>query len=172
MINKYTDIRDVARFVIFYFKELGEDISPIKLQKLLYYVQSWHLVYFDKHPLFAEEPQAYVNGPVYTKVYSDYRDYFRQEPIRFKGEKDMDISKEMSNHLSKLDLGKRQEEFMFSVLNTYGKYSDISLVTMTHSESPWIIARTGLSPFEPSTNFIKHSDMFSYYEERRRKKEA
>ncbi|WP_307850044.1 MULTISPECIES: type II toxin-antitoxin system antitoxin SocA domain-containing protein [unclassified Saccharopolyspora] len=38
-------------------------MTAMKLQKLVYYSQAWHLVW-DERPLFDEPVQAWANGPV------------------------------------------------------------------------------------------------------------
>src|SRR5688572_8488221 len=50
----------------------GDSISHLKLQKLLYYAQAWALVLLDQ-PLFAENFQAWVHGPVLPSVYRKYQ---------------------------------------------------------------------------------------------------
>lgn len=59
-------------------------MSAMKLQKLLYYTQAWHLVWEDKE-LFSEEIQAWANGPVVPSLYSLHQDIFSLEPVFFKG---------------------------------------------------------------------------------------
>lgn len=34
---------EVARYIIRFFQEAGDPVTNLKLQKLLYYVQGWHL---------------------------------------------------------------------------------------------------------------------------------
>ena len=45
----------------------GELVSNLKLQKLLYYVQGFHLAVFGE-PLFEEEIEAWMYGPVVPSV--------------------------------------------------------------------------------------------------------
>ncbi len=52
-------VQDVARYIL----EKRGRMSAMKLQKLVYYSQGWHLV-FDGEPLFAERIEAWANGPV------------------------------------------------------------------------------------------------------------
>ena len=44
------------------------DISPMKLQKLVYYAHAWHLAFLGQ-PLIREEVQAWKFGPVIPDVY-------------------------------------------------------------------------------------------------------
>ena len=74
-------LHNVARYTVFRLQQLGVSISPLKLQKLLYYIQAWHMVYFDKQSLFDEEPEAWVNGPVYRQIYDEFKDLGIYEQI-------------------------------------------------------------------------------------------
>lgn len=47
-------------------------ITPLKLQKLLYYAQAWSLVFRGK-ALFYEDIEAWVHGPVIPLVYQRYK---------------------------------------------------------------------------------------------------
>ena len=49
--------------------------STWKLQKLVYYSQAWSLVW-DGTPLFEEEIQAWIGGPVCPDLYSKHRGQF------------------------------------------------------------------------------------------------
>lgn len=47
-------------------------VDAVKLQKLLYYAQAWHVVSMDT-PLFQDEIQAFELGPVTYSVWSLHR---------------------------------------------------------------------------------------------------
>ena len=57
---------------ISYIFEKAEEVTPLALQKLLYYAQAIFMVNHDE-PLFEEECQAWVHGPVYEKVYNMFK---------------------------------------------------------------------------------------------------
>ena len=53
----------------------GEELmTNMKLQKMLYYQQGFHLAYFGT-PLFDEEIEAWMYGPVVPSVYDEYKNY-------------------------------------------------------------------------------------------------
>ena len=55
---------DIARYILtLSTPEVGDIISNLKLQKLLYYVQGFHLA-IENEPLFMEDIQAWQYGPV------------------------------------------------------------------------------------------------------------
>ncbi len=53
----------------------GRTLSTVKLQKLVYYSQAWHLVWEDR-PLFPERIEAWANGPVVPDLYREHRGDF------------------------------------------------------------------------------------------------
>lgn len=63
------------------------DLTNLKLQKLLYYAQAWHLV-FRQEPLFTDRIEAWRHGPVVPSVFRQYRHFEDRriepsdEPIR------------------------------------------------------------------------------------------
>jgi len=165
------DIKDFARFMGLSMLSKGISVSPLKLQKLLYYQQAWHMVFFGReNQLFDSAPQAWVNGPVYPVVYYQYKD-------RVPGmcdhlyEKDFESSKDtiladISALAEKLNLNAKEISLFDSIVNLYGSKTQNQLIFMTHSELPWSEKREGLLPFEKSTNVISLDTMWQYYKAR------
>jgi uncharacterized phage-associated protein len=59
------------------------ELTHLKIQKMLYFVQGWHLAYYDI-PLFVDPIEAWKYGPVVTSVYyaiSSRRDEVISDPI-------------------------------------------------------------------------------------------
>ena len=52
----------------------GERLTNLKLQKLLYYQQGYHLAAFGT-PLFSEDVEAWMYGPVVPTVYDVFSAY-------------------------------------------------------------------------------------------------
>ncbi|MCB0280610.1 MAG: DUF4065 domain-containing protein [Calditrichaeota bacterium] len=153
MENKKVDILDLSRFLITYCKNNEIELNQLKLQKLLYYIQAWHLVYFNNDLIFDDVPEAWVNGPVYRKVYdvykpSVYRDLTKSDKVE---------------ELTTIDLNDEQIKFLESIMDHYGLMPHEKLVFLTHAEKPWNQAREGLSIFEYSNEKITHESMKSYY---------
>jgi uncharacterized phage-associated protein len=161
-----TLLTKISDFTILYCHNMGVSISPLKLQKLLYYIQCWHIVKFDKDPLFEILPEAWVNGPVYRPIYDRHKStFFRNENFtnRFNEET---LSKELEKKKENLNISTEKIQLIYSVLNAYSILSDEKLVLMTHSEEPWNEAREGLSPIERSTTKISVDTIFNYYTNR------
>lgn len=162
------NIKDLAEFVIRFCQSNQMSISNLKLQKILYYVQAWHLVYFNKHPLFDDVPEAWINGPVYREIYNTYKSNGSEEIS------DGIQSKEnaYNNALSLLNISKEQEEYLRASLLYFGSLSAQKLVLRTHYEKPWNQAREGLGELEYSDRVITHEMMCNYYSQVKAKRQV
>ena len=65
---------DISEYIIYYIQSSGGIISPLKLQKILYFVQADFLV-STGNPCFSDEIFAYDYGPVVPSVYQKYKIY-------------------------------------------------------------------------------------------------
>ncbi|WP_346862853.1 type II toxin-antitoxin system antitoxin SocA domain-containing protein [uncultured Draconibacterium sp.] len=107
--------------------EAGDLISNLKLQKLLYYMQGFHLALFDS-PLFENEIEAWQYGPVIPEVYHHFKD---------NGNKGITPTEEI------IALNGDEENLFDSVFSVYGEYSAVGLMNLTHQESPWLNTQLG-----------------------------
>ncbi|WP_437621794.1 Panacea domain-containing protein [Sorangium sp. So ce1151] len=126
----------------------------MKLQKLVYYAQAWHLVRADR-PLFPDEIQAWAAGPVIRSLYASHRGrYTLSSPIEIGGNPN--------------GLEDDERKTVDVVLAHYGKYTAEQLSDLTHSEPPWQSARKGLGPTERGERTIDPLEMVDYYGSLRR----
>lgn len=69
------DIKDMAIYTRISLILKGLKATPLKLRKILYYEQAWFMVFFGReNTLFADVPQAWVNGPIYPNIFHEYKD--------------------------------------------------------------------------------------------------
>lgn len=137
--------RDVAAYIL---RERGS-MSGMKLQKLLYYSQAWHLVWTEGSPLFPDRIEAWANGPVVRSVYALHR-------------QEMSVSEIAGGNPDALtDL---EREHINIVLDFYGSRAAYELSEMTHREQPWLIARGDLEPGLPGQTEIPQQSMYEYYD--------
>lgn len=135
------------------FEEL-EEVTPLMLQKLLYFIQGIYSALYGK-PLFEEDCRAWVHGPVYPEVYTLFRD-FKYNPIddvRFgllKGTDDV--------------LTEEERDVIDRVVNTFGIYGGKVLERITHNEGPWKSARKGYGDQVPSSELVSKDSIRKYYE--------
>lgn len=158
-------ISDVAKYTVLRLQQLGASISPLKLQKLLYYIQAWHMVYFNHNSLFSTEPEAWVNGPAYRVIYDEYKSVgiYDQITPAFFNLTFKTLGDEVKKLHDEMDLQDEQWNFLEAIYKHYGTMGHDRLVMLTHSEKPWNEARKGLSPIEYSDNKISLELMYSYY---------
>jgi uncharacterized phage-associated protein len=134
---------DVAAYVL---RERGP-MSAIKLQKLIYYCQAWHLVWEDE-PLFKERIEAWANGPVVPALYREHRGKFTVKTWPTGDTR---------------RLSESQKGSIDAVLDFYGPKSAQWLSELTHREGPWMDAREGLRPGQRSGKEITKAAMAEFY---------
>ena len=121
-----TSAQQVANYFIKLAGKIDEnDLTNLKLQKLLYFSQGKYLAGNDK-PLFEEPIEAWKLGPVVRSVYNNFK-YCGSFPITAfdKGVKDS-------------NLPEKTEQFLDKVWDKYGKFSARYLVDLTHKrETSW-----------------------------------
>ena len=135
---------DVARYIL----EKRGQMSAMKLQKLVYYSQGWHLV-FDGEPLFAGDIEAWANGPVVPALYRAHRGQFVVDTDNFPAVG---------------ELSEFETQTIDAVLESYGDFDAHQLSNLTHSETPWIEAREGIAPGARSNSVISTATMLEYYQ--------
>ena len=155
-MNKYNEISD---YFIALAGATGSYISNLKLQKLMYYVQAWHLAIYEE-PMFNSKFEAWVHGPVLPELYVDYKS-FGYTPISLEKYKDADDCDKYIKTF-KVNLGEKAS-FIEEVTEEYFGEDAYTLEDMTHKETPWIEARNGLPPDVPSNNIISEDTMKDFY---------
>jgi uncharacterized phage-associated protein len=140
-------VEDVAAYIL---TKRGS-MSAMKLQKLCYYAQAWHLVWDDR-PLFDNRIEAWANGPVIPDLYKLHRGRFQLS------------AGEIAGDPSRLD--DSEVETIEAVLEFYGDRSAHWLSELTHREAPWADTRAaaGLGPMQRGDVEIDHAAMAEYYD--------
>ena len=144
-------VQDVARYLLnLSTPNTGESITNLKLQKLLYYAQGFHLALHGT-PLFDEEIEAWAHGPVVPEVYKEYRTngYF-------------DIKDKYSERT--ITLTKEQKLLINDIWEIFKLYNGKELERLSHSEDPWIIARGNLAEYATSDEVITTDSIREYFE--------
>lgn len=151
---KYT-ANDIALWILNYNKNLREfsnedteDITNLKLQKLLYYAQGFYMEKYNT-PLFNENIEAWTHGPVVPEVYHKYKNFGSKGIDKFEENKEID---------------KDTVYILKEIYDIFGKFSAWGLRNITHSETPWIEAPRGgiISKERIKTYFKEHADEKRY----------
>ena len=99
----------------------ADEISNLKIQKLLYYAQGCALVSTGE-ALFYDDIVAWKHGPVVESVYQKYHEYGRRG---------------ISDIPKCPFLEPETEKLLINTYNTFAKYSAWELANLTHMEDPW-----------------------------------
>jgi len=135
-------------------------MSHLKLQKLLFYVQAYHLGFFEA-PIVTDEFEAWAHGPVSRKIYNEIKDLSTiHREIRYQDDDKGDPIQRLESILSP-----DQIDLMNDVLSEYGKMSAYALENETHSEMPWIVARQGYGAGERCSVAMDNRLIQSYYKQ-------
>ena len=154
---KEIDSKTLANYIL---AKIGP-MNQLKMQKLLYYVQAYHLAYFDK-PIIEDDFEAWVHGPVSRKIWNEFKGvsllyddfYFENEASGLEAITSVEAT-----------LSPEQVELINDVLSEYGGLSSYKLECLTHEETPWKTARKGVPAGEPSDNLISKDLMQHFYKE-------
>jgi len=139
----------IADYILKFAYDRGQEITNLRLQKLVYYVEAWYMANYDD-ALFEEDYEAWIHGPVLRSLYNKFRK-FKSEPIVIK------------SSVVYPALPKKLQEILEEVMGVYGELKMWQLERLVHSEKPWKDARRGISDLEPSVVIIGKDSIRSYY---------
>ncbi len=118
---------DVARYFLAVVpEEEGDFMTNLKLQKLLYYAQGFHLAILDK-VLFPDEILKWTHGPVVPEVYFRFRQH-GSSPIPYPEDEELP------------EFPQETTEVLNEVFDVYGQFTAWALRNLTHNEPPYINA--------------------------------
>lgn len=121
--------------------------EPLKLQKLLYLAQGYSYAFYDR-PLFHDELEGWVHGPVVRDVYNIFSSYqFNAIDICFKID----------------ELDNEAIDVLNYVIDNFAKYDSKYLEELSHKQDPWILSRIGLDPDERSDKTISKESISNYF---------
>jgi len=122
LINKYNNQYDLLSKKYNIMESINSEyITPLKLQKLLYYVQSITLQIFGK-PAFKNKIFAWTHGPVVEEIYQIYKK---------QGKTPINSKKNIK------DIGIAFDKILDVVIKSYGQIEAVRLISLTHEEDPW-----------------------------------
>ena len=120
----------------------GDLMSNMKLQKMLYYEQGYHLAAFGT-PLFDEDVEAWMYGPVVPSVYEHFKSH--------------GAGGLLPETESPIKLTEDEEDLFNDVFDAYVDFSAYGLMRKTHGESPWRKTTIGFG------NVITHDKMVEFF---------
>ena len=120
---------EIANYFIEKSLETGEELTPMKLNKLVYIAHGWYLGLADQ-PLIGEAAQAWKYGPVVPSVYHRFKSYGGAQVTALEPADDMITIPQVKD--SEL------RQFLQRIWEVYGHLSGLQLSSLTHQEgTPW-----------------------------------
>jgi uncharacterized phage-associated protein len=142
-----TTAENVADHLLALADERGVEVNNLKLQKLLYYAQAWHLGRFGS-PLFPEKFQAWSTGPAIPALYWKYKPW----SIRHIG-----------THGEPPVFDAAINQLLREVADEYMPIDEYDLASLTYRETPFRNARGGVDLSEPCEAELSETDMRDYF---------
>jgi uncharacterized phage-associated protein len=119
--RNYADMRE---------HESADELTQLKLMKLLYLAQGVSLAAYDK-PLFNEDIVAWTYGPVIESV---HHEYIHQRGIV---NDDIPVTEDDWDDYKSVEQSESISTVLNAVYDTFGSMSSTDLVNLTHAQSPW-----------------------------------
>jgi len=110
------------------FEEIGDGISNLKIQKLLFYIQKTYFSVYEKK-IFSDDAEAWRYGPVIPEVYHCFKKY---------GSNNIDIIEQKPFITSREPMSFEKLLVIDFVWDEYSKYSAGTLVDLTHRDEAWL----------------------------------
>lgn len=149
--------QEVADYFLAVADSSGDYVSNLKAQKLAYYAQAWHLALHGQ-PMFPEDFQAWIHGPVLPELYETFRAFGAKPITSMEGKGEQFLENFRGNY------GNDLAEFMEEITREYFPKTAYELEELTHNELPWKTARAGLAADSPSNAIITKESMRNYYQ--------
>lgn len=122
----------VANYFIQKSFDTGNELTPMKLVKLVYIAHGWHLALTEK-PLINEPIQAWKYGPVINSLYHTFKEYGNEQITKPESE-----FKGFQSVTPMVDETKKS--FLDKVWEVYGGQDGVQLSSLTHQpHTPWYI---------------------------------
>lgn len=121
--------------------------EPLKLQKLLYLAQGYSYAFYDR-PLFKDELEGWVHGPVVRDVYNIFKNYQYNC---------------IEDNFQIKDLDDDAKDVLNYVIDNFSKYDAKYLEKISHEQEPWVLSRNGLDPDEKSDKTISKESIANYF---------
>jgi uncharacterized phage-associated protein len=148
---------EIAKYFLIRAEKDGELITPLKMQKLVYFAYVFFLVSKEgKEKLFNEPIQAWPAGPVVPSLYQELKKY-GSSPINIEDFVDINEEEFLKSNRSEII------EVLDKTYENCEKWTAFELVTLTHQEKGWLEARKGLQPYEKTSNIISDKDILAQH---------
>ncbi len=151
---------DSVELATYILAKLGQPTNHLKMQKLVYYVEAYHLSYFNES-IIKDEFEAWVHGPVVRKIWKRFcnKSAPLYDQIRLDTYESMKIMGEVESKIND-----EQFDLIENIISSLGAKSGYYLECMTHEELPWKEARKNLPSEARSSRKISKETMRKFYQ--------
>lgn len=147
-IIKNPSIIDVSNcFVSYGIPGTRKGVNPEKLQRLVFYAQALNFA-IHKKPLFNEDFEAWVHGPMSPDIYYKYRKYRNKDIPK----QDIKITERLLDNIS-----------IKAAWDMYGEYDVVYLQRKVVREIPFKVIRSKYDFWESSNEVIPKALINEYY---------
>jgi uncharacterized phage-associated protein len=172
------DPKAIANYFLAVAAEQNKSLTPMKIQKLVYFANGWHLA-IKGEPLINEQVEAWRFGPVIASLYGAFR-RFGDQPIT--GRADHTVTEfhdtwTISRHRFQPSLDDIPDQadftrdFLDRIWTAYGGYTAIQLSNETHrADSPWDIVSKKYNGVIPKRTDIPPELIKEYFQSLARQK--
>ncbi len=137
LLQKNSKINNVLIYILYNV----QDITPLGVQKLLYYCQGFYLAFYGE-TLFNDTCYAGEYGPIFPVLEKDFLKKFTKDGV------------EDYNFLP------CEKAIIDSVIKNFACYSSMVLTRFTSLETPWILA---YQPTNQDFSCIENNDILTYF---------
>jgi uncharacterized phage-associated protein len=121
----------VANVILDEAEQQGISVTPMQLQKLVYFTNGWHMEIYDGKSLVSDNFEAWQFGPVMPVIYHEFK-RFGSRPVNGRALNPFE-GKPWSAKLSA-----QQISLVREIVRMYGKLSGPRMSHLTHkSDTPW-----------------------------------
>ena len=110
----------------------GIDVTPMQLQKLLYFTNGWHMEIHNGQPILSDSFEAWQFGPVMPQVYHKFKEYGSKK-ITGRAMNPLPTNHPWPNTLTEI-----QKKLVSEIVGIYGSLSGPRMSNLTHKPgTPW-----------------------------------
>lgn len=147
------DSKLLAEYIIMDCNRKKIPISNMKLQKIVFYCQAYHIAYYGE-TLIDGHFEAWKHGAVLPSLYREYKVYKSDNILIYDEQRFHDLKNQFNEYLL---------SFLSKILTIFGEMSPSEIRRKNHSELPWLEARRGYAPNENCHEVINENTMYSFY---------
>ncbi|MEI7575911.1 MAG: type II toxin-antitoxin system antitoxin SocA domain-containing protein [Armatimonadota bacterium] len=127
-----------ANTIVQWHLEQMVTVTPLRVQKVLYYSHGWHLA-LAGYPMVSSPMEAWTWGPVNPRVYAAFERYSKDEPIRHLAFRENGESRKLEDESN--EHSRYAASLARAVCDSLKGMSDTALFESTHEEgTPWEVA--------------------------------